>query len=306
MKKLFAVLLALAMMLSCCACGKTEAPETETPAAQAPTEAPATEAPETEAPTEAPTEPAVALENEDARIEGIYVDLSYDEGDGSPLKMVYVFLTLSPAAQNTKADAKYSQLTIGANTYESDFYKRACTYMPSYYYSSFIEDVYVGTEFKVALTFKVPEGDLTGGKDVTLTDSTMPLNGLRLTTDAFVLCESAQAIGELVDTEACAQVVYAREPADDATTQKVAAAINGYYFTFYVSAGTSIMTYELEFWAPNNFELRTPILDNSGTYEVRNGYIFLTYPTGGDVVEIAYEFGDDIILYCSEAFSIYE
>lgn len=301
MKKLFAILLALAMMLSCCACGKTEAPETETPAAQAPTEAPATEAV-----TEPITEPAVALENEDARLEGIYVDLSYDEGDGSPLKMVYVFLTLAPTAQNTSADSNLTALTIGANTYKSDFYKRACTFMPSYYYSSFIEDVYVGTEFKVALTFKVPEGDLTGGKDVTLTDSTMPLNGLRLTTDEFVLCESAQAIGELVDAEACAQVVYNREPADDATVQKVASAINGYYFTFYVSAGTSIMTYELEFWAPNNFELRTPILTNSGTYEVRNGYIFLTYPTGGDVVEIAYEFGDDIVLYCSEAFSIYE
>ena len=49
MKKLFALLLALAMVLSLAACGASEAPATEAPA----TEAPATEAPATEAPAAA-------------------------------------------------------------------------------------------------------------------------------------------------------------------------------------------------------------------------------------------------------------
>ena len=56
MKKILALLLALAMVMSLAACGsKTEAP-TEAPATEAPaTEAPATEAPATEAPAaEAP------------------------------------------------------------------------------------------------------------------------------------------------------------------------------------------------------------------------------------------------------------
>ena len=54
MKKLIAMLLVLAMVMSFAACAKTEAPAaTEAPATEAPaTEAPATEAPATEAPVE--------------------------------------------------------------------------------------------------------------------------------------------------------------------------------------------------------------------------------------------------------------
>ncbi len=53
MKKILAMLLAMAMVLSFAACASTEAPATEAPATEAPaTEAPATEAPATEAPVE--------------------------------------------------------------------------------------------------------------------------------------------------------------------------------------------------------------------------------------------------------------
>ena len=54
MKKIIALLLAMAMVLAFAACAKTEAPSaTEAPATEAPaTEAPATEAPETEAPAD--------------------------------------------------------------------------------------------------------------------------------------------------------------------------------------------------------------------------------------------------------------
>ena len=53
MKKIIAMLLAMAMVLSFAACASTEAQPTEAPATEAPaTEAPATEAPATEAPTE--------------------------------------------------------------------------------------------------------------------------------------------------------------------------------------------------------------------------------------------------------------
>jgi len=51
MKKIIAMLLAMAMVLAFAGCASTEAPATEAPATEAPaTEAPATEAPETEAP----------------------------------------------------------------------------------------------------------------------------------------------------------------------------------------------------------------------------------------------------------------
>ena len=53
MKKIIAMLLALAMVLAFAGCAQTEAPATEAPATEAPaTEAPATEAPATEAPAE--------------------------------------------------------------------------------------------------------------------------------------------------------------------------------------------------------------------------------------------------------------
>lgn len=66
MKRLFALLLAVTMLLSLAACAGTTAPETEAPSTaesetKAPeTEAPATEAPATEAPTEAATEAPAA------------------------------------------------------------------------------------------------------------------------------------------------------------------------------------------------------------------------------------------------------
>lgn len=52
MKKIVAILLAVAMLLALAACGQTAAPETPEDPAEEATEAPATEAPATEAPEE--------------------------------------------------------------------------------------------------------------------------------------------------------------------------------------------------------------------------------------------------------------
>ena len=63
MKKIIALLLAMAMVLSFAACASNEAPATEAPATEAPaTEAPAAEAPATEAPAE--EEPTVMTHEE--------------------------------------------------------------------------------------------------------------------------------------------------------------------------------------------------------------------------------------------------
>ncbi len=78
--------------------------------------------------------------------------------------------------------------------------------------------------------------------------------------------------------------------------------INGYYWQFYVNS----TAYELEFWAENNFEVRTSLgTSNSGTYSVRNGYLFCTYPDTGYTIEIPYEFADgDISLDLTDAFDV--
>ena len=306
MKKALSLILALMLCLSLCACGGQNTSEpTDAPTSE-PTEAPTTEP--TEAPTTVPTEPPIVLENDNVKVDGIFVNTSHQEEDGSPLKMVYVFLTVSAKDANLSVDSKYTKLTVGANTYESDFYKGSCQYMPNVYYSSFIEDVYVGTNIQLGLTFKIPEGDLTGSKDIVLSDSSIPMDGLKFTTDEIVFCNSVQEIGEIADPEGCAAEVQKHEPADEETTKKVRNCINGYYYTFYVSAGTSLMKYEIEFASPNEFEVRTPYLTNSGTYEVCNGYIILTYSNSGITLEIPYEWSDngEVGLYLSEAFSIYE
>ncbi len=254
-----------------------------------------------------PKEPAKVMETEQAKIEGVFVDNSYKDDGGKPLKMVYLFLTFKSNEKNFEVDAKYTKLIIGENTYESDFYKGSCDFMPSYYYSSFLEEIYVGNESKVALTFKVPEGDLQLGKTVTLSDYDMPVSGLTFLTDDFIMCDSLAEIAKTVDAAGYAEIEKKHAIADDETTKKVQKGLNGYYWTFYVTLGTSLQKHELEFTKPNKFEIRTSYISNTGTYEVHNGYIYLHYTTSDNVVEIPYEFKDgEIELDCDTAFSIYE
>ena len=97
MKKLFALLLALAMVLSLAACGASEAPATEAPA----TEAPATEAPATEAPAAAGS---VYYLNFKPEFDGSLQELAakYTEATGVEVKVV------------TAASGDYSN-TLNAN-----------------------------------------------------------------------------------------------------------------------------------------------------------------------------------------------
>lgn len=249
---------------------------------------------------------STVMKNDTINIDGIYVDKSYVDDEG-PLKMVYLFLTITAKDANVKADCKYTEMKIGDNTYKSDFYKHACEYAPSYYYSSFIEDVYIGETLKLVMTFKVPEAELTSGKDVTLTDDAMPFDDIKFTTEEIVFCESVEEVCEKGDPEGYAEEIVKHEPADEATVKKVKKEINGYYWTFYVSAGSSVQVQEIEFSSPNKFEMRTNFGSNGGTYEIKNGYIYVTYSTNNQTYKIPYEFEDgEIVLYCEEAFSIYE
>ena len=62
----------------------------------------------------------------------------------------------------------------------------------------------------------------------------------------------------------------------------------------------------MEFWAENNFEVRTSIgIKNQGTYSVRNDYIFCTYDSNGTTVKIPYEIVDgDVSMDLVEAFDV--
>lgn len=289
MKKLIAMLLVLVFALSLCACGAKEGNKDGDK-------------------NNAETAESAVMSNENVTVEGIYVDSSYDDGDDSSIKMVYAFLTVKATDENLVISSNCTYLTVNeSNTYDSAFHKYACDFAPSYYYSSFNEDVYVGNEAKLALTFEIPEGDLTGSKTITLENSSFPLEGIEFTTDEIVFCDSPENVGEQADPAGYAEAMDKYLPVDAETEAMVKEQINGYYWEFYVSVGTMVQTHEIEFYDPNEFEVRSSFGANGGTYEITKGYIRVTYSTNNETYNIPYEFADgEILLDCNAAFSIYE
>ena len=276
MKKLLSFALVLALIVSLCACG-------------------------------AGVSAGPKNANDNVTIEGIYVDDSYVKEEGSPLKRVYMFLNVTATDENLKVDSGYFKMTIGENSYDSAFSKGACDYAPSYYYSSYIEDLYVGNSQKLALTFEVPSGDLVAGKEISFYDSDLPVDDLKMTTDDIVTCANAEEVCKLADPDGYAVEADKHAPADEATVKQVSGDLNGYYWEFQVAVGTMIQNHELEFYAPNEFELRTTLGSNGGTYEVKKAFIYITYSTNNHTVKIPYEYKDgELYLHCSTAFSIYE
>lgn len=236
-------------------------------------------------------------------IDGIFVDDSYRDKEESPLRLVYLFYTLTAGDSNLKIDSKYTRLTIGeANTYESEIIPGSCDYASSYYYGTYIQDVYVGESLKVAATFKIPEGDLAAGKSITLSDDQNPdAAEISMTTDDIQHVNGAEEVAKAADPEGYALDMERREEADAETTALVKSQLNGYRWDFYVN-NTS---YRIEFWADNNFKVTTALGGNSGTYSVRKGYVFCTYPDTGYMVDIPYEITDGTVdLDCVAGFDV--
>lgn len=250
---------------------------------------------------------SAAAENDAVKIDGICVDDSYQEDDGSPLRLVYLFYTVNAGDTNLQIASTSTQMTIGeTNAYSAEHLPKASEFAPNYYYSSYLEDVYVGGTLQVVSTFKVPEGDLTEGKSITLSNTHIPeMAELKLSTDDIQHFNSAEELCAAMDPEGYAAELDKRSPADAETTARAEGYLNGYYWSFYVN-NTS---YEIEFYTGNTFELRTSLgTSNGGTYTVDKGYITCTYPNLPDnPVRIPYTFeADDIDLDVTYAFSVNE
>ena len=296
MKKLLAIFLTAAMMLSLCACGGSAEP--------AATEAPAET---TAAPTET-TVPAPAFVTETAhcKIDGIYVDTSFTDESNPSMKMVYVCYTAFTNDENLDISSKASKLTFeSGNSYTSEaFSKSAGKYLSSYYFESTIKHVYIGESAKVLATFMVPEGEFKASSTMEIefygiSDS----EELLISTEDVVFCESAEILAQTADAEGYAAELAKHEPADEETLAMVKKAINGYKWNFFVNN----TAYEIEFYNPNKFELRVSSfgVTNGGTYEVLNGYVVCTYDSNGSVVEIPFSWGpNDIELDVVEAFRV--
>ena len=235
-------------------------------------------------------------------IDAVCVDDSYRDKDESPLRMVYVFMTLTPAEENLKTSSKSLYMTIGeTNTYTAENYPDANEYADSYYYHSYLEDIYVGTTFKLVSTLLVPEGDLAAGTTVTLGNSDVAdITEIHFTTDDIQHFNSDEEITKAVDPDGYAAAMAAREPADAET----AAFVKNYITNYRFSLSMYGITYELTFKG-DSFNLKTQLGSNGGTYVIQKGYIVCTYDSNGHSVEIPYTIeGDKVDLDTVSAFDV--
>lgn len=245
--------------------------------------------------------PKNTTSNKVINIDGIYVNEGYENDQG--LKQVVVFLTVTADEKNLDLSSKTFELKINdANEYSAKVESDSPN-MTEYYYSDIIKDVYVGESLKIAMTYEVPAGDLSGGKSIALDDFDNTAQGIKLSTDDLKKMSSLEEISKDIDSDYYAKRKSEEdkkmESMDDAAANGIRQKLNGYYWTFDTYVGTQYVKYELEFAAPNQFEVRSSLgLSNSGTYEVRNGYIVLTYSNGNSIKTAWSQESDGIHLTC--------
>ena len=225
-------------------------------------------------------------------VDGMYIDESFVDEENAELRRVYLFYTLHPEEENLQVSSAYTtELTINdTNTYMSEIYPYACDWMGSYYYSSTVEDVTLGSELKVATVFEIPEADLEEGRSITLSNSDIPsIEEIKLSTDDIVRCESAEAIAQEADPDGYAAEQQRREPADAATTERVNNAVANYEFYEYYGS----LSWRTQFMPPDRFVTYANGTEVTGSYVVTNGYFKLTNDSNGAVVWIPYSWNDN-------------
>lgn len=244
---------------------------------------------------------SASRENKYISIDAICVDDSYRDSNNSTLRRVYLFYTVTAGEANLEIDSKTKLKIGGVNEYTSSSNLAAGKFIKNYYNDVNLKDVFVGTSQKVLAAFSIPEGDLTPGKAITLSDSQIPdIENISLSTDDIQHFDSIEEIAATVDPDGYKEMSYLREEADAEITQKVKNAINGHQHSGWISwFGIGTLSIKVKFDAPNKFTLTTNYKDTggSGTYSVRNGYIFCTYDASGHTVEIPYELKDDGSVY---------
>jgi len=232
---------------------------------------------------------AAVKETDYMTIEGVYVDNSYSTEDNENMRFMYIFYKAHTKDKNLKIDSKSMNITINdANTYPARRSKKESRYLRNYHNGAYLKEVYVGEDGKFVETFEIPKGDLEPGRSITISKSQIPdADKIRFTTDDIVFCDSPEEVAEMADPEGYEEEMWALEDADSERTAAVKEEINGYQWDVNVNS----MKYQIEFWEPNEYELRTSFNTSGGTYEVRNGYIICTNDIDGKI-EIPYTYED--------------
>lgn len=233
---------------------------------------------------------AVVTETDYMTIEGLYVDNSYSTEDNENIRFLYVCYTAHTKAENLSIDCKSMKLTVNdVNTYKAARSKKEIRYMRNYYNGAYLKKVNIGDEVKFVETFEIPRAELEPGRSIRISKSQIPdSDKIRLRTDDIVFLDSPEKVAETVDPEGYEKEKWALEDADNEVTSAVKNEINGYQWEVNVDK----FKYVIEFWEPNNYELRTSFNTSGGTYVVKNGYIICTNDIGGTIeVPFTYEGG---------------
>lgn len=249
-------------------------------------------------PAEKPVEkPKNTLSNNYMTINGIYLNNGHVNDEG--LKQVVVFYTVKAGDKNLDLSCREFSLKINnTNVYSATIESDTPNYT-EYYYSDIIENIYVGKTLNMAATFDVPEGDLIPGKEIVLEGSNNLAAGIKFKTDDIKRKENYDEISKDIAPETYAKKKAEKDEAmsaaDEATTNKVKNAVNGYYFEMSTFVGQAYISYKLDFAAPNNFTVTSYVgggqISNTGTYDVRKGYIIVTYSNDSSkTLEIPYSF----------------
>ena len=234
---------------------------------------------------------AIVTETDYMTIEGLYVDDSYSTEDNENIRFLYVCYTAHTKAENLSIDCKSMNLTVNdTNTYKAARSKKETRYMRNYYNGAYLKKVNIGDEVKFVETFEIPRAELDPGRSIRISKSQIPdSDKIRLRTDDIVFLDSPEKVAETVDPEGYEKEKWALEDADDEVTSAVKNEINGYQWEVKVDK----FNYVIEFWEPDNYELRTSFNTSGGTYVVKNGYIVCTNDSGGTIeVPFTYEDGN--------------
>lgn len=248
------------------------------------------------------------MSNDIIKVDGLYLNNEYTDEDD--LKQVVLFYTIEAGEENIDISSAEFKLKINKNEY-SPVNEVNTPNLTQYYYSNIIEKVYVGKSLKVAEIFKVPDGDLVSGKEITLTNFEDYAKDIKMSTDDIKKMDDLTAISLDVDKDYATKKQEEEKEkltdADETTVNKVKNDLNGYYFDIPAYVGKVYTKYKIEFEAPNRFTVTATIagnsISNTGTYRVTNGYIVLHYDTDGKDVNTPYRYENGDITIDSPFYS---
>lgn len=257
-----------------------------------------------------PKKESAVLSTKGLSVDGIYQDESYEN---EKLSLIYVFYTVDKVEKNATLFSSSLKMKINdTNEYKATVSSNNVPMFTNYAYSDFGKKVYVGDTFKMCSTIEVAKGDLEAGRNIVFSHSEIEgFKDLKLKTDDIKkkanLDEISKDLDESVYTTKKTEEDNMMKAVDAATLNMFKKSVNGYYFEFYSNVGTKISKQKLEFDAPNKFVISTSMgLSNSGTYDVKNGYVVLNYKTGMSVkIKYKFENNDVSLLNAESVFSTY-